>query len=281
MTKRRDLEHHRDSLDEIGEILSSMKTLAYMETQKLSRFLAAQQKVVESIDDVAADFLGFFPEVPSAIREATPVYLVIGSERGFCGDFNRALARRLVDERSESEVDSTRAVVVGHKLHSLLEDDESVAAFIDGASVVEEVPLVLQRLVAELNKLQASVSSVRLIGIHHDGDGISVRSLLPPFQGDPSEEVSHAFAPLLNIPAIDFLGELVDHYLFSTLNTMLYASLMCENQRRVAHLGGAVRRLEEESGELTRRCRALRQEEIVEEIEVILLSATGPDFEAG
>jgi F-type H+-transporting ATPase subunit gamma len=252
-----------------------------METQKLSRFLTAQQKVVESIDDVAADFLGFFPGVPSAIREATPVFLVIGSERGFCGDFNRALARRLVEERGQSEADSARTVIVGHKLHSLLEDDESVSASIDGASVVEEVPLVLQRLVAELNTLQVSISSLRLIGIHHHSDGISVRSLLPPFQRDSSEEGGHAFAPLLNIPAAEFLGELVDHYLFSALNTMLYASLMCENQRRVGHLGGAVRRLEQESGELTRKCRALRQEEIVEEIEVILLSATGPDFEAG
>ena len=37
-----------------------MKTLAYMETRKLSRFLAAQQQVVDSIAAVAADFLGHF-----------------------------------------------------------------------------------------------------------------------------------------------------------------------------------------------------------------------------
>lgn len=35
-----------------------------------------------------------------------------------------------------------------------------------------------------------------------------------------------------------------------------------------------MRHLDEKTGELTRKCRALRQEEIVEEIEVILLNTT-------
>jgi F-type H+-transporting ATPase subunit gamma len=35
-----------------------------------------------------------------------------------------------------------------------------------------------------------------------------------------------------------------------------------------------VRRLDDEAEDLTRKCNALRQEEIVEEIEVILLSAS-------
>ena len=49
---------------------------------------------------------------------------------------------------------------------------------------------------------------------------------------------------------------------------------MAENHRRAQHLEGAIRHLDEESGELKRRSNALRQEEIIEEIEVILLSAT-------
>jgi F-type H+-transporting ATPase subunit gamma len=55
---------------------------------------------------------------------------------------------------------------------------------------------------------------------------------------------------------------------------MLYKSLMMENQFRVTHLEGAVRHLDDESAELKRQCNGLRQEEIIEEIEEIMLSAT-------
>jgi F-type H+-transporting ATPase subunit gamma len=56
---------------------------------------------------------------------------------------------------------------------------------------------------------------------------------------------------------------------------------MVENHRRMTHLDRAVRHLDEKSHELSRRCNALRQEEIIEEIEVILLSAASLDRQPG
>jgi len=61
---------------------------------------------------------------------------------------------------------------------------------------------------------------------------------------------------------------------------MLYNSLMVENLHRMAHLEGAVKHLDDKSAELARQCNALRQEEIIEEIEVILLSGTSLDDKA-
>jgi F-type H+-transporting ATPase subunit gamma len=277
MTRRRDLEHHRNSLTEIGEILSSMKTLAYMETRKLSRFLAAQQGVVESISEVAADFLDHYPGLPVDTEDATPVFLVVGSERGFCGDFNRVVVRRLSDAIAASHHDGPRVISVGHRLRSLLEDDETVAASLDGASVAEEIPAVLRSLTDTLNSLQVGGTALSLVGIHHDDEAVVLTSLLPPVLKEPTDGPRRPFAPLLNIPPEEFLRDLLDHYLFAALTYILYTSLMSENQRRVSHLDGAVRHIEQESGDLTRKCRALRQEEIVEEIEVILLSAADLD----
>jgi F-type H+-transporting ATPase subunit gamma len=54
---------------------------------------------------------------------------------------------------------------------------------------------------------------------------------------------------------------------------MLYTSLMMENHHRVTHLEGAVKHLDDQSEDLARQGNTLRQEEIIEEIEVILLSA--------
>jgi F-type H+-transporting ATPase subunit gamma len=47
---------------------------------------------------------------------------------------------------------------------------------------------------------------------------------------------------------------------------------MAENRRRVSHLEGAVRHLDNETTKLTHLYNVLRQEEIIEEIEVILLN---------
>ena len=52
---------------------------------------------------------------------------------------------------------------------------------------------------------------------------------------------------------------------------------MAESRQRMAHLEGAVQRLDEQSEALHRQENILRQEEIIEEIEVILLSAVSLD----
>jgi F-type H+-transporting ATPase subunit gamma len=71
---------------------------------------------------------------------------------------------------------------------------------------------------------------------------------------------------------------LVHHYLFAALHEIFYTSLMAENQRRIQHLEGAIQRLEEKNENLARKSRTLRQEEITEEIEVILLSVEGNGY---
>ncbi len=85
------------------------------------------------------------------------------------------------------------------------------------------------------------------------------------------------FPPLLNLEPQRFLLGLIDQYLYAALHALLYQSLEAENERRIRHLDGSVRHLEERAAGLQRRIRALRQEEIIEEIEVILLNSVGLD----
>ena len=278
MTRRRNLEHHRHSLGEIRDIMNSMKTLAYMETQKLARFLDVQHAVVRSINEVAADFLSFHPETLPEAKEATPVYLLIGTERGFCGDFNHALLRHLETALQAHPSDSPMLIAVGRKLHTLLEGDAHVVALIDGASVVEEVTSLLNQVVSELTTLQDKHGVLTVFCLYHGSeDGIVMQKLLPPFQRLLHKLPRFPHPPVLNQSPREFLVELTDHYLFAALHEMLYSSLMVENHHRVAHLEGAVKHLDDKSAELARQCNTLRQEEIIEEIEVILLSATSLD----
>ena len=273
MTRRRNLESHRHSLTEIRDIMNSMKTLAYMETRKLARFLDAQHAVVKNIEDVAADLLSFHPKTLPEAKETTPVYLLIGTERGFCGDFNHALLKHLESALQTHPSDSPMLIAVGRKLCTLLEGDARVAAMIDGASVAEEVTTLLNNVVSELTTLQDKHDVLTVICLYHVSENdIVMQKLLPPFQDLLHKPPHFPRPPVLNQSPRKFLVELIDHYLFASLHEMLYTSLMVENHHRVMHLEGATKHLDDESTELARQCNALRQEEIIEEIEVMLLN---------
>lgn len=70
-----------------------------------------------------------------------------------------------------------------------------------------------------------------------------------------------------------FLLELVEQYLFSSLQDILYTSLAAENNQRLQHLDNGVRHLDGSIAKLHKKSQIFRQEEIIEEIEVILLNA--------
>jgi len=271
MTKRQDLEHHRHSLGEIREIMNSMKTLAFLETRKLTRFLSSQQAVVRSIEDTAADFLSFHPELLPEIAETNQIYLLIGTERGFCGNFNQGLLQHL---GSTHQPDQPLLIVVGHKLHTLMKKESDGVTLIDGASVVEEVTSVLNQIVQTLSSLQKQYDMLSLYGLYHGENGdIVMQKLLPPFQQYLLQPAHFPLPPVLTLTPENFLLELTEQYLFAALHEILYTSLMAENRNRIAHLENAVKHLDDKSEELSRQCNALRQEEIIEEIEVILLSS--------
>lgn len=283
MTRRRTLEEHRHNLGEIRGIMNSMKTLAYIETRKLARFLDSQQAMVASIEAMAADFVSFFPETLPADEGEIAVYLLVGSERGFCGNFNESLLPAMESCVAESNHAQPMLVAIGHKLHTTMETDSRVIAHIDGANVVEEIEAVLARITQTLLTLQTTYPTLSLFVLYHGGgqpnqpggdeQQVLMQKLLSPFQRYLDKKSDYSHAPILNIAPADFLLELTDHYLFAVLHEILYTSLMEENHRRVQHLDGAVQHLDDKENELSSQCNALRQEEIIEEIEVILLSA--------
>ena len=274
MTRRQDLKRHRHSLGEIRNIMHSMKTLAYMETRKLARFLDAQQAVVKTIESMAVDFLRFHPEtLPEAQGLFPSVYILIGTERGFCGDFNQAIVNHLESTLDKQVIENPLLIAVGRRLLGKLEDDPRLVARIDGPSIVEEVLAVLNQLVYELSLLQKQHNLLSVYVLYHCGDdGIAMQRLLPPFQHCLHQHVQLSVPPELNLSPAEFLLELTEQYLFNVLHELLYRSFMAENFKRVNHLEGAVKHLDDEAEALTRRCNSLRQEEIIEEIEVILLN---------
>ena len=174
MSRRRELEQHRQRLNETREIMSSMKALAFMETRKLSRFIEARRAVVEHIDHVAEDFFSFYPATLPLLSAAQTVYLLLGSERGFCGDFNESLVETLFTEQatqqSEKGQQGKQIIAIGNKLCGLLGTEKSGISRLDGISVVEDIEEILIKIVDTLKRLQKENAGLSLRILYHDPD---------------------------------------------------------------------------------------------------------------
>ncbi len=273
MSRRREVEIHLNTLAEIRAIMAAMKNLSYMETRKLLRFIDAQRRAVATIEQAAADFLQGYPDLaPGPMGEGAVLLLLLGSERGFCGDYNERLLAHL-EAHCRAMACRPRLLVVGGKLAERLEDDERVIQTLAGAEVAEEVPRRLQQVVEALDEWEGRLGPVRVAALYHRARALETTPLLPPFQNLPPPPPEIQGAPFLYLAPQDFLAELTDQYLFALLHSLFYDALLAEHQHRVQHLEGALRRLDDECSGLRIRHNVLRQEEITEEIEQILLSA--------
>ena len=272
MSRRRDLLWRRRQLEDMAGILDSMKALAYMETRKIVHRQAALSRVTEQYAQAAGRFMDFHPEFADSPPLGGPrVCILIGTERGFCGDFNQRLLASVPP-------DTDRLIAVGQKLQRTIGRPGANPIPVPGASVSEEVSEVLAAIVDQL-ELKSSRDAPGAVDVVYQTDAAGepvLRRLLPPFRNLTHRSagvVDRGPDPLLYLTPKDFFRTLIEHYIFTLLNAALYSSLLAENSRRVQHLDAAVRHLEGKVTALTQTCNSLRQEEITEEIEVILLSA--------
>ena len=274
MTRRRDIDRHLQSLGEIQEILGAMRNLALLETRKLTRALSDQQQVVRTIRRAIADALAVLPTARVPGEGADEILVVLGSERGFCGDFNRALLEQLQDA---IEHGTAPVIVVGQRLAARLPRSIAPVAVLAGATTTEEIADVIVRVMREVERWQESREVPRPIQpvvLHQTRTSGVARTVLDPLSEAPNQARTARQPPRTYLVPDILLEKLTEHYLYAVLHQVFHGSLMAENERRMLHMESALRRLDEQSEELRRRRNGLRQEEITEEIEVITLTTS-------
>jgi F-type H+-transporting ATPase subunit gamma len=275
MSRRRDLQRRVAGLDEIEGIMVAMKNLAFMETRKLTRFIATQKEAVNAIEAIASDFTAHYRHLLPRARAVRNAYLLVGSERGFCGSFNENILAAAQEQLRAPT--PPPMVIVGHRLAAKLEDYSALAGVIEGPSVAEELESVLTAVVDAFTQLEHTLPAgvvPGLVVIYHSSEtgGAGMRRLLPLPEPKPlAQRFSHA--PLLTLAPADFLANLTEQYLYAALHEAFYSSLTVENQFRLEHMDNAIRQLDKRVTDLKLLSNRLRQEEITEEIETIMLSA--------
>lgn len=259
------------SLRDIAGILDAMKNLALVEVRRIEGYIAAQRAAATVVQDALADVMQLPGPHPVGGTAQTDVLVVIGAERGFCGDFQAraaAGAARVLDGYATP----VTPVLVGNWTDRPA--PLAAAPALAGASVAEDVPGVLDELVAQITKCMRSPAHPGPPGLrilYRDAQGAQDRRVLPLTRPGPETGSRHVDTLL---PDATLAGALTRQWAEAMLQTALLESLLAENHQRLDHMDNAIRTLDDRLADLDRRQKRLRQEEITQEIELILLSSS-------
>ncbi|MDD3650087.1 MAG: hypothetical protein PHC73_01215, partial [Immundisolibacter sp.] len=147
MSRYRELTEHLRGLEDIRAILSGMRTLAAVELQRVMRLQAPAAQLRAGLEAAVATQFAGRPAAPAA-APAAGLWVVLGSEKGLCGDFNERLLAGLSDG-------ATPRVLVGAKLAAAGEQMPAVVAHCPGALGVDDVGPVLGVLAQTLAGMDA------------------------------------------------------------------------------------------------------------------------------
>lgn len=256
---------------ELHDIMGAMKNLAQAEIHKLRRRQQQQNACLDAVTQAVDAVHRRINQHRAPAVQERHLWLVIGSERGFCGGFNEALIRALQETPKPPMRD---VIIMGARLQALLENEDAPAASLIGPSSEKQVSAAMIGLLEQLQRLQQeSRQPLRLTALCHDVHEVRQLSLLPYKPAAATPASAPEFRHLE--PLTDLLQNVEDHYLYHALLALLYSSLYAENHRRLMQMEGALQHLDELSQQTRMRLNAQRQEEIVEEIEVIFASTPG------
>lgn len=280
MTKRIQLKDHIHSLDEIGSIMTAMRNLSLLEVNKIIKFSSCLENSISTVKEVGEDFLNFYPEFYSRLQITKPlIYILIGSERGFCGHFNDNILDMVESLRTTTSEFDVKFIIVGRKLAAKFSNEIRVAKVVDSPNTAEEIPNTIYNLMKSVEQLSSEMSikldpTLWAILFNEEKKNILEAESWHPFvEFKNKSKYLSSQKPLLNFAPEIFVTDFVEQYIYSMLNFIFYKSFIAENYLRSRHLEAALQRLDEKVIKLKRSLNILRQEEITQEIQVIMLSA--------
>lgn len=263
MSQRREIEGRLALYDELTGILGAMRSFALAELRKVGKRETAQQEIVASLSDALLDLSGGLPAALYADpgHTAGDIWLLFGSVRGFCGSFNEDVMRFW---RGRADQNNT-VLLVGERLHAMIAET-TPAQRLSGAEGSLDAPIVIERILAAIMALRGSVE-FGLMACIRDEKGVLSQRLWPL---PPPADKTGSYPPLTYQPLTEVAAGVAEQYLFHALLALLLRSIRVENHMRLMQMETALRHLEKGGEELQRQRNRLRQEEIVEEIELMV-----------
>lgn len=259
MSQRREIETRLALYEDLTGILGAMRSFALAELRKVGKREATQQQLVQNLADALSDvaFALPLPEKPD-----DDIWLLFGSVRGFCGSFNEDVLRFWQEHADEQQP----VILIGERLHDLVPEN-GMTFLVPGANGGLDASAAIERMLPAIADLRQKCRGASgLIACFRDEHGACSQRLLPSSEERP--DVS-GYPPYIFASPAETAAGIAEHFLFHQMLAILLRSIRVENHMRLMQMENALRHLEEGSGELLRQRNRLRQEEIVEEIELM------------
>lgn len=259
MSQRREIENRLALYEDLTGILGAMRSFALAELRKVGKREAIQQQLVEQLRAALNDVAFALPPPEAATRD---VWLLFGSARGFCGSYNEDV-RRYWQAHADPQ---TCVILIGERLHPLFPEAGNILS-VAGANGGLDAAAVIERILPAVAEARQRCSSVPgLMACFRDEHGARSQRLLPLAD---AARASAAYPPLIYASPAETAAGIAEHYLFHQLLAILLRAIRVENHLRLMQMENALNHLEEGGTDLTRQRNRLRQEEIVEEIELM------------
>lgn len=264
MTLRREIEGRLALFEDLAGILGAMRSFALAELHRVTRREEAQQQAVQELTGTLQDMAAF---LPPQVDAGNDIWLVLGSVRGFCGSFNEDVVSAWQAGGGAGHL----TIVVGERLASTMPDDAQLIQ-VRGAEGGLDAAMTIDRILAAVEQARGAAKGPHgLVACLRDDKGTRVQRLLPL----PVATGKTPMPPLVNEPAALVASRVAEHFLLHMLLALLLRSIRVENYMRLMQMENALQHLEHGSEDMTRQRNRMRQEEIVEEIELMSRPGVG------
>lgn len=260
MNQRQTIDSKLALYDELEGILGAMRSFALAELRRIEKREFNQRQVVENLQLALDDLAHHLPASTSGNHD---IWLLLGSTRGFCGSFNEDIVRCW---QSQAPSDAP-LIVVGERLQGLPSAEPTLA--IAGADGGNDAPEVIDRILTAVVDIESRQPNREfgLLACIHDESAARIQRLWPlPI----NRRELHRPTPISLSPPGEVAAGVARHYLYHSLLALLLRSIRVENHMRLLQMENALHHLQDGYQELARQRNRLRQEEIIQEIELMV-----------
>ncbi|MBK8971335.1 MAG: F0F1 ATP synthase subunit gamma [Hahellaceae bacterium] len=253
----------------LHKVMGAMKAMAFAEMNRLQQQMVSEQVCLMRYQQAMRALLAG-TEPAQQLRRSNTTEIVIGTERGFCGEINR----RLADYVSQDVPSDHTLLLIGERLHQSV----SGRAFkrFSGAQSGEGIEAVVDALFEYWQGADGTPDSSDLRvtywdDTHHQVATLTALMPLAAAVGEPLNETSpDDYTPACYLPREVLRRELEPDLVFALLHCAVKMALLSENRQRVSHLDAATRHLKDKNENLRVQANQLRQSNIISEVEALL-----------
>ena len=268
MTTSSAIKSKLQSLQEIEDIISSMKAFANFNVQTAKNSLSNLRIYQNSIEDSFDDIITLFPRLAKRSSDKThgAIYVLFLSQEGLCGFFNEDIVYFFETLSRENAM----TVIVGAKGIDVAEAKKiKYDHYLSGAANVEAIEMSAIELSAYLIETfeKKHFGTLHLVYAQLEGESYKTvkKKVLPPDFSKFSKK-SIQKEPLLYLKAEDILHTLIKEYLHISIYRAFIESVASENQARLNAMVHASNAIEHKEKHLTQSLNVQRQKEITDEL---------------